>query len=81
MSCNLETAEVIEGSSPIIPFAKPVSIISPTYIPQREGEWIPKNDSTLSLKLPSNPLTVIRQIKRCLLRQIKTGFTEHLTMV
>lgn len=24
---------------------------------------------------------VIRQIKRCLLRQIKTGFTEHLTMV
>ena len=47
MSCNLETAEVIEGSSPIIPFAKPVSIISPTYIPQREGEWIPKNDLTL----------------------------------
>ena len=26
-------------------------------------------------------LSVIRQIKRCLLRQIKTGFTEHLTMV
>ena len=26
-------------------------------------------------------LIVIRQIKRCLLRQIKTGFTEHLTMV
>lgn len=25
--------------------------------------------------------SVIRQIKRCLLRQIKTGFTEHLTMV
>lgn len=24
---------------------------------------------------------VIRQIKRCLLHQIKTGFTEHLTMV
>ena len=24
---------------------------------------------------------VIRQIKRFLLRQIKTGFTEHLTMV
>ena len=25
--------------------------------------------------------SVIRQIKRFLLRQIKTGFTEHLTMV
>ena len=24
---------------------------------------------------------VIRQIRRCLLRQIKTGLTEHLTMV
>ena len=29
----------------------------------------------------SNLAGVIRQIKRCLLRQIKTGFTEHLTMV
>ncbi len=25
--------------------------------------------------------TVIRQIRRCLFRQIKTGLTEHLTMV
>ena len=25
-------------------------------------------------------LTVIRQIKRCLFRQIKTGLSEHLTM-
>ena len=26
------------------------------------------------------PETVIRQIKRCLFRQIKTGLSEHLTM-
>lgn len=35
--------------------------------------------------IKENPIqfdsAVIRQIKRCLLRQIKTGFTEHLTMV
>lgn len=28
-----------------------------------------------------NSKIVIRQIRRCLLRQIKTGLTEHLTMV
>lgn len=27
-----------------------------------------------------NDLSVIRQIKRCLFRQIKTGLSEHLTM-
>lgn len=28
----------------------------------------------------NNIMTVIRQIKRCLFRQIKTGLSEHLTM-
>lgn len=39
-----------------------------------------KNTLHLS-EIPNSHLLVIRQIKRCLLRQIKTGFTEHLTMV
>ena len=30
--------------------------------------------------LKANGIVVIRQIKRCLFRQIKTGLSEHLTM-
>lgn len=35
----------------------------------------------LKYENPEDDQTVIRQIKRYLLRQIKTGLTEHLTMV
>lgn len=37
-------------------------------------DWIP-----VSERLPEKH-NVIRQIKRCLFRQIKTGLSEHLTM-
>lgn len=43
---------------------------------------IPKNAvKPADKRIKSGKYIVIRQIKRCLLRQIKTGFTEHLTMV
>ena len=44
---------------------------------RREGEKIAEKTVGNYMR----ELGVIRQIKRCLLRQIKTGFTEHLTMV
>ncbi len=44
-----------------------------------------KDSVTVNVRVSSegnyDGYVVIRQIKRCLLRQIKTGFTEHLTMV
>lgn len=39
------------------------------------------NERIIEIEIELEKNIVIRQIRRCLLRQIKTGLTEHLTMV
>lgn len=44
------------------------------------GEWVDLPVSEEELEKVFKRIGVIRQIKRCLFRQIKTGLSEHLTM-
>lgn len=47
---------------------------------RRKRKELGISQKELSEKLGTSQQTVIRQIKRCLFRQIKTGLSEHLTM-
>lgn len=52
---------------------------------EEENQEVLKTDAEIVLifnrkKLYATKYVVIRQIKRCLFRQIKTGLSEHLTM-
>ncbi|MFQ8955270.1 MAG: hypothetical protein ACLR6X_05075 [Mediterraneibacter gnavus] len=60
-----------------------VQVISPICEPLF-SEWSygfrPSKSCEMAIRQLLVYLNVIRQIKRCLFRQIKTGLSEHLTM-
>ena len=66
--------EIVIGLSVLISASLPISVYAAPNESMNSREFL--IDETNEFE----DIVVIRQIKRCLFRQIKTGLSEHLTM-